>query len=185
MKSALALGLFVCSSLLSFGQMHEIVYGDSKYMSKVYLILGESKTSVERYVLNKNVPDGAWKIYRTSKKQVVREEGFVKEGLKTGKWTSYSKKGEVSKTTDYVGGIMNGKEIYFNQKTGQPLLQYEYKNGARDGRYFINYANGQKWQEGYYTSGAPNGTWRNWDKKGKLIRTTTYSNGTFVKEETN
>lgn len=174
--------LFLALTIQS--QTHEISYGDKKYMGKVYLILGESKQSVERFVLNKNVPDGEWKIYRSEKKQQLKSEGAVKKGLKDGIWKDYGKNGSLSKTTEYRAGVMHGKEVYYNQKTGEPLLQYEYKNGAKDGYYFINYANGKKWQDGYFTAGTPNGTWNNWDKKGKLVRTVTYSTGKFVKEET-
>ncbi len=172
-----------CAVVCVKAQTHEIVYGDKLYMSKVYLILGESKQSVERFVLNKNVTDGEWKIYRTDKKEKVKSEGAVKKGVKDGTWKDYGKNGRLSKTTEYRAGVMHGKEVYYNQKNGDALLQYEYKNGAKDGYYFINYANGVKWQDGYFTAGTPNGTWRNWDKKGKLVRTVTYSTGKFVKEE--
>lgn len=177
----------VTLSILSFlklsAQTHEIVYGDPKYMTKVFLIVGESKSSLERYVLNDKVEDGTWKIYHDKEKKHLKTEGRVVKGRKEGTWKSYSKNGALSKEAQFKNGQLHGTEKYYNQKTGEVMMQYSYKGGQRDGYYFVTHANGQKWQDGYFIKGAPNGKWNYWDKKGKLLRTTTYSGGVFVKEE--
>lgn len=176
----LSIGLNVFSQ-----EEFHITYGDTAYMKKVYLIVGEDIDNyLERFIMKKGVADGYWKVYYDKGKNKLKIEGKIENGLQEGPWISYSSSGKKSKEINFRKGVLHGEEKYFNSNDGSVLIQYTYSNGSRNGYYFVTHANGKKWQDGYFLDGFPNGTWNYWDVDGKLIKIRTFSKGDLVHEKT-
>ena len=163
-------------------QLHEIVYGDTTFMKLTLLIVG-TNNPVEEWKLKNPVPDGKWQIWRDNSKKIMKAEGEVQNGKIDGTWIKYDKKGKKAVEINYNKGILNGEEVYFNVKNGSKLLLYTYKNGMKDGLYFICHASGLKWEEGYYREGLPTGQWRSWDKEGKLLKERTFAAGKLIHQK--
>ncbi|MDX5321161.1 MAG: toxin-antitoxin system YwqK family antitoxin, partial [Bacteroidota bacterium] len=59
-------------------------------------------------------------------------------------------------------------------KTGTTIGQASYKEGLKDGEWFIFDNAGNKLFEMHYAKGERSGTWKQWDSAGNLLSTKTY-----------
>jgi len=78
----------------------------------------------------------------------------------------------------------NGKKegywtIWF--ENGEKKSVKNYKNGELDGLNSLWFKRGQKRVERYYKNGNKYGLWTYWDKKGNVTKTETYKNGKLIK----
>ena len=65
-------------------------------------------------------------------------------------------------------------------RTGEKIEEIRYKNGKRDGKYNLWYANGEKKSEGQYTNGIKEGHWTFWYDNG-VVR----DEGDYVNDKEN
>ena len=70
----------------------------------------------------------------------------------------------------------NGLEIAYQGMTDNGKL---FRISFIDGENIRYHANGKKWEQGIYENGLREGTWREWNVKGTLIKETNYSNGLY------
>jgi antitoxin component YwqK of YwqJK toxin-antitoxin module len=95
---------------------------------------------------------GYWFLGEDNNKKKVYV-GNLRNGIKSGKWTTW----------------------YYNGRKGSEIT---YKNGKRDGLYNVWYENGQKEQEGTYKDGKK-GLRTGWYKNGQKEREVHYKDGDY------
>lgn len=79
----------------------------------------------------------------------LQMEGDMKDGLRTGLWTSYTREGRVKSRS-------------------------EYRNGEPEGIATVFHANGALYYTGSQRKGRQVGEWRYFDEQGQLVRTVQY-----------
>ncbi len=140
------------------------------------------------------------RVKKLDAKNNVIEEGFVKDGLKTGEWVTYLKeKNYVSTITPYLKGKLNGTYFEFDKRGylvsqagfindelngrvikyqyGKPTEISDFKNGKLDGAKRVYARNGNIQEEIQYKNGVINGFMRYYNDKGELIMEYEYKNG--------
>ncbi len=107
----------------------------------------------------------------------VIEEGFLKNGEKTGTWVVYHPNSTVPKTVvSYVDGKYNGIYLEFNNR-GYLELRADYANNLLDGPW-AKYRFGRPTHEATYKDGKLNGVYREYvANTGKLQKEITYQEG--------
>ncbi len=143
------------------------------------------------------------RVKKLDTKNNVIEEGFVKNGLKTGEWVTYQKdKNYVSTITPYLNGKLNGTFFEFDKRGylvsqagfyndeldgrvikyqyGKPTEISEFKNGKLNGKKTIYSRGGQIQEEVEYKNGKVDGFMRYYNDKGEMIMEYMYKNGKKV-----
>ncbi len=116
------------------------------------------------------------RVKKLDAKNNVIEEGFVKDGLKTGEWVTYSKdKIYVSTITPYLNGKLNGTYFEFD-KRGYLVSQAGFKNDELDGR-VIKYLYGKPTEVSEFKNGKLDGTKRVYSRSGQIQEEVEYKNG--------
>ena len=70
-----------------------------------------------------------------------------------------------------------GRVFDLNRSTGKKILQGQYKNGLKTGKWTEWYRNGQKEYETTFKDGKPNGLFTKWDSNGQKKVKGTYKDG--------
>ena len=143
------------------------------------------------------------RVKKLDTKNKVIEEGFVKDGLKTGEWVTYQKdKDYVSTITPYLNGKLNGTFFEFDKRGylvsqagfkndeldgkvikyqyGKPTEISEFKNGKLDGKKIVFSKGGKIQEEVEYKNGKIDGFMRYFNDKGEMIMEYKYKNGKKV-----
>lgn len=107
----------------------------------------------------------------------VIEEGFLKNGKKTGTWVIYHPNSTVPKTViSYIDGKYNGIYLELNNR-GYLELRADYENNLLDGPW-AKYRFGRPTHEAVYEAGKLNGVYREYvPNTGKLQKEITYKDG--------
>ncbi len=107
----------------------------------------------------------------------VLEEGFLRNGVKTGAWVVYEEGGSFpSKIISYIDGKYNGAYFEFNDR-GQVDLKATYLDNKLDGPWG-KYRFSRPEEEAYYRNGQLDGTYKKFFvRTGKLQSTIDYKNG--------
>ena len=87
---------------------------------------------------------------RYSSKNVLLEEGILKNGKRNGEWTYYDEKGEIKKVENYLNGILEGD--------------------------FTEYRKRKVLHEGVYSKGKKHGEWKSYSPIGRIEKVENYSN---------
>lgn len=97
-------------------------------------------------------------------------------GQKQGTWKAYNYFGELISEVDYLNGKRNGlsKRFYAYSKV---MEEVEYLSGKKDGKYTKYFMNGQIMQEGTYDSGKKIGIWTKYFDDGSTQSKGGYKNG--------
>ncbi|MEM1328609.1 MAG: hypothetical protein AAGI23_21820 [Bacteroidota bacterium] len=143
-------------------------------------------------------------VLRRNNTGKIIEEGFVKNGVKTGTWVTYHEKDASAKTiASYIDGVLNGiflemdrygrllsKTKYKNgvfhgegakYSFARTTESYNYKNGKLDGIYRRWYDNtGELQMEAHYKDGELHGKMTQYNKAGGVIIEYVYENGMKV-----
>ncbi len=77
--------------------------------------------------------------------QKVQMRGYIKNGVRDGKWTAYAEDGKILATGFYVDGFEQGE-------------------------YTVFYPNGKIRYRGNYEAGKRTGLWKFWDIEGNLVK---------------
>jgi len=95
----------------------------------------------------------------------LRAEGYICDGLKTGRWTYWYADGRVAATGEYNNGRRNGRwKVWLHRADG--FTRYDvgfYQDGRRQGYWSLVYPKGIT--RGRYEGGRRNGPWRKWYRK--------------------
>ena len=76
----------------------------------------------------------------------------------------------------------NGHYKVYDKKTGQLLLEKNYKNGLLDGPIKIFWGSGQLRLEGFYQQTHRTGLWKTFDKDGSIISEDYYDKNKITEE---
>lgn len=108
-----------------------------------------------------------------NKKGQLQREYTVKKHqgdlIRHGAYKTFHGNGKVNHDLSYKDGKKHGVEKYFNA-AGQQKTHTEFKEDQRDGKHKGWHDNGQLREEGQYKNHKKVGEWREYDRKGKLIR---------------
>ena len=136
--------------------------------------------------------------------------GRYKQGLRTGEWKFYDRKGRVTHVKNYSSGKLDGKYVETqhdsayvvtgiysndkrkgkwtkrtlskNKKEGLLLLEEEYDNGQLSGRRRVWHANGKLREESNYARGKLDGSYASWDTSGLRCVSGSYMAGAMQGE---
>ncbi|MEM9885648.1 MAG: hypothetical protein AAF849_07135 [Bacteroidota bacterium] len=147
-------------------------------------------------------------VLRKNTAGVILEEGFVKNGVKTGTWVTYheQEEGIIKTLASYIDGVPNGIFVEMDRfgrllsktkyKNGvyhgegakysfsRTVESYNYKEGQLDGLYRRWYDNtGELQMEAHYKNGELHGKMTQYDKEGKVTIEYVYENGKKVEGE--
>ena len=103
-----------------------------------------SKTEQEKEVISvrkkdNDVKEGPYEYYYLGNKLI---EGEHKENKKTGTWTYFDSKGNISHTGQYLNGELHGKWVYYDTKNGNIRCSRFYDHAERDSTWKVFYPNG-------------------------------------------
>lgn len=111
------------------------------------------------------------------------EDGFLwhcsyrKNGLLDGNYEEWYPSGKMQAK----GFFENGSgHIHYYYENGYILKEGHLKNDKEDGVWIYYYENGMKQSEGLYENGSPNGNYKVWDFRGKLIEVGMYRDGVII-----
>ena len=145
------------------------------------------------------------KVIKFDKNGNTIEQGFVKNGEKTGQWIEFDpQKGTIKAITSYIDGKLNGLYIEFDNlgyktlvaefkdddlngkytkfKYNKKLEEASYKDGKLNGlRVKYNSSNGKKLEEMEYKDDVIDGVVRYYNDKGEVVLEYVYKNGKKVK----
>jgi hypothetical protein len=103
---------------------------------------------------------------------IVAADGQCVDGLKSGRWR-YDHGADMSETGEYRAGRRIGPWISSN---GEVIETVNYREGRKNGSYEM-IDSSHKVEEGVFEDGLRSGTWRTWDRQGKLLDEVRYRDG--------
>lgn len=107
---------------------------------------------------------------------ILKIEGFLLDGKKTGQWIQYTPDGDIVLINSYVNGLLDGVVTRMSYRN-QVDLRIHYKNGMMDGQYTA-YKFGKLVEERYYKEDKLDGVSKTYDDHTfKLKQEVEYKNG--------
>lgn len=83
--------------------------------------------------------DGSYIVYYHDKN--LKEKGFTKKGLRTGKWLRWYHNGELQEIVEWKKGLQNGEFSIYNE-AGKLILKGKYCKGKLHGKLYTYDSNG-------------------------------------------
>jgi len=109
---------------------------------------------------------------------IPMEEGWLKAGKRTGRWSFYDQKGNLLRSGHYKSGNMEGTWRYwYRGDTNQLKSEYHYKNGRLHGKRMGWYKNGQLHLRSELRHGVRHGVTEAFRNDGRLWSRTHFSRG--------
>lgn len=109
----------------------------------------------------------------------IAEQGYLKDGERTGSWVTYNPDGSVKTLTSYVNGSQNGPYIEYSRRAQIDYIA-NYENDELDGR-VATYQNGRTLEVSRYKDGKLHGIreiyFKSGRETGKIQKTIEYKNG--------
>lgn len=96
-------------------------------------------------------------------KNYMFTSGYFEHGEKTGKWTTFSSTGEITGMATFAHGRLNGPSQTYSTSTGKLLVEGEYVNDIREGKWNMLSFEGDTMSTEIY-------------KKGEVIKTISFLN---------
>ena len=104
---------------------------------------------------------------------IIAAEGQCVDRLKSGHWR-YDHGADMIEVGEYRAGKRIGPWVFRNGTDSVETVSYQ--DGRKNGRYEM-ILSGHKAEEGYFENGLRSGTWRTWDRQGKLLDEVRYRGG--------
>ena len=123
-------------------------------------------------VIGKRKPDKVEELIEYHSNGRVKSKGLVKNKKRDGTWKVFDNRGKSIKTIVYADGKMISSTVHNDEK---PKL--------RDGSAVTYHKNGRIKETGKYSKGKKNGTWKEFDKRGKLLKVKIYNFGKVINEQ--
>ncbi len=130
-------------------------------------------------------PVGTWREYYVGEQPKLVEH-YV-DGLLEGERRTWDKPREdengnhldglLTTVEHYVGGKLDGPWQDYDITTGTPRLSGNYSDGLREGRWILQWRNGQVIEESHYLHGELHGLHRKYTSEGILIEEDTWEHG--------
>lgn len=145
-----------------------------KYYKNGNLKLEEKYSKTERSRIKKFVHHGEYKSFDVEGR--MEEEGTYTNGKKEGCWKTFEN-GKIHSVKNYVNNELHGLYEFYND--GRIRERLFYNAGAKDGIFRLFYYSdpqdeGKIMQEGMYKNGKAVGTWKYYDRDGKITMTDEY-----------
>ena len=124
---------------------------------------------------------GYWFLGEDNNKKKVYV-GNLRNGIKSGKWTTWYYNGRKGSEVTYKDGEKDGlwTDWYEN---GQKWGEGTYKDGKEDGLFTEWYENGQKKEEGTFKDGKLEGFVTGWYENGQRMGEYTYKDGKLISKK--
>jgi len=124
---------------------------------------------------------GYWFLGEDNNKKKVYV-GNLRNGIKSGKWTTWYYNGRKGSEVTYKDGEKDGlwTDWYEN---GQKWGEGTYKDGKSDGLFTEWYENGQKKEEGTFKDGKLEGLVTGWYENGQRMGEYTYKDGKLISKK--
>jgi len=124
---------------------------------------------------------GYWFLGEDNNKKKVYV-GNLRNGIKSGKWTTWYYNGRKGSEVTYKDGEKDGlwTDWYEN---GQKWGEGTYKDGKEDGLFTEWYENGQKKEEGTFKDGKLEGLVTGWYENGQRMGEYTYKDGKLISKK--
>ena len=123
-------------------------------------------------IIGKRKPDKVEEFVEYHSNGRVKSKGLVKNKKRDGTWKIFDNRGKLIKTVVYADGKMINSSIHNDEK---PKL--------RDGSAVTYHKNGRIKETGKYSKGKKNGTWKEFDSRGKLLKVKIYNFGKVINEQ--
>ncbi len=174
-----------------------------KLLTYFLLLIGFSQGQAQSTdtIFSKISADDAMVCYQINDdKGVIRETGYLLDGVKEGSCSEFNQRGSLVKICGYhkgkyegtvvtlieggfveseehyIGGLLNGRRIVYRYGGVKKLVE-EYKGGALDGTKILFYDNGFKQEESAYKNGMRNGLTKWFNQSEVVTIEQTYRNG--------
>ena len=122
-------------------------------------------------------PNFKGKCFEYSEEKELLQTGYVDNGIKIGRWTSYYDNGKVKEIKTYNDhGQLNGPRKFYSSN-GQLINLDPYKNGKIHGKSKMYYLDGSIKKIAFYTHGQLDGYLKEWDENGNLIKVEFHDKG--------
>ena len=109
-----------------------------------------------------------------------QEEGDYREDQQDGPWITWYENGQKKTAVHFIDNKPVGRTVSWYD-TGQKKSEQEYNLQHKETGHWIYYFKSGKIQgKGDYRNGEMDGTWREWDEDGKILREKTYRYGDVV-----
>ena len=138
----------------------------SSILFPILVLISCSQKDVTTGIQREYFADGTLKTERT-----------MKDGIEFGPTKSYNYEGKLVKRVDYVNGIIDGKSVTYNPKTGLPIMSVSYKNAIQDGPFLQYYVDGKVYREMNYLKGKGEGIFKAYWSNGKIKASCPYHCG--------
>lgn len=119
--------------------------------------------------------------YEFSSKGKKLAEGYEFLGKRFGIWTEFYLDGKVKKTTCYTDGKLDGRSRTFSEE-GKLLSEIWYTNDTMNGKFCVNYENGNPEVSGNYSMGKANGNWEFFTPGGRLAAKGAFDQGSYIQD---
>jgi len=123
-------------------------------------------------VTGRRKPDKVEEIVEYHPNGRIKFQGLMKNKKRDGTWKIFDSRGKLTKTIVYADGKMINSNVHNDEK---PKL--------RDGSAVTYHDNGRIKETGKYSKGKKNGAWKEFDKRGKLLKIKIYNFGKIINEQ--
>ena len=143
-------------------------------------LYNEHHTMMEEIQYKHAIADGEYKIFdiQLNKSKTLREDGFYKNGVRTGKFTRYSTNGQINTIGTYSNGCADGKFIKF-YGNDKKQVEINYKNCLPNGFAKEFFIDGKIMAETSFRAGRFHGDFKIFED-GKLFLTISYQDGVAI-----
>lgn len=130
---------------------------------------------------------------------VLKEDGLLCQGEKSGSWATYQNDGKIHAQTSYINGKKNGSYLEFSERgtiefvahylndqlhgtsswyhTGILMKQITYDRGKLNGKFREYFISGRLQKEANYKNGNLDGNLTYYDEQANIVLQYSYSNG--------
>ncbi|MFT4553454.1 MAG: antitoxin component YwqK of YwqJK toxin-antitoxin module [Chlamydiales bacterium] len=159
-------------------------YPNGKFMSRGLIVQGkqsgkwvfvDESGEIRQGEFQNGERSGTWKLW-SPEKQLLLSEQFIGDQLH-GPRRTYHQNGKSASSAFYSYGIKQGTETFWHPN-GNKAVEVHWVNGQRHGRVNKWAGNGQIFLDGNYFMGLPEGNWGWRDLDGRLLKSTTFKDGT-------
>lgn len=109
----------------------------------------------------------------------IESANIYREGKLHGLCRTYTNEGKLKSEQEYTEGLANGFERRYSGETGDLIVNYNYKNGQKEGKQFCLHAgcNDEYTEDSFYIDGKMEGVYKETYTNGRIRTSGIYKNG--------
>lgn len=132
------------------------------------------------FVFPKNLTDGRYVAFYKGDTSKIALDATIQNNKLNGTKKEYYLNGNIQYLVDFKNDIIEGRQIFYSPNGSIEYIERR-QDGKLNGLLQKYHANGVKKLEVLYKDDKEQGTMLEWNEQGKLIKKTSYKNGTFIK----